>query len=269
MKKEKSHYVRMGKVDEKSDLKLYDTANLFFAYEGTPKSTLIGDIFVSYHVVLSTPTLRLAEKQIKSIETCKGTGALTGQSMTNPFGGSAGITAGQFVGDFVSGLLSAATGGLSGQFFTTAKSVCKFVQCLFTKNSNLYTPNSATLQMSVPKTNNEFQTSLLNGDLIKINEDDDDILYKAANASSELDLLSKFYDISSTNVALLQNTVNSADERCMSWVVVWPANAVVRVIMTPGGSNLAPGPSSTISIADYDARKTGELVGTDVQFFND
>lgn len=55
MEKEKSHYVRLGKVDNIKDLKLYDVANLFFAYEGTPKNTLIGDIFVSYSVTLETP----------------------------------------------------------------------------------------------------------------------------------------------------------------------------------------------------------------------
>jgi hypothetical protein len=269
MRKEKSHYVRLGKVDEKSDLKLYDTANLFFAYEGTPKETLIGDIFVSYNCVLSTPTLRLAEKQIKSIESCKGTGNASGQSMTNPFGGSAGLTAGNFVGDFLSGLLNAATGSFAGQFFSTAKSVCKFVQCLFTKNSGAFTPNDVALSVGIPKTNNEYLSYLTDGNLMIINEDDEDILYKAANAADQTTYDNLFTDITSTNSVLIQNAVNGSSERVMSWAVIMPANAVMRLVSLAGGSNLAPGPFSTITFSDLDARKTGEINGLNVQFFND
>lgn len=270
MSKEKSHYVRLGKIDEKSDLKLYDCANLFFAYEGTPKNTLIGDIFVNYTVRLVTPTLRLAEKQVKNIESTKGTGFSSGQTMTNPFGGTAGLTAGNFVGDFLSGLLSAATGGLAGQFFSTAKSVCKFIQFLLPQQGGAYTPNDIDLQLSVPKSSYEYNKTLKEGFVMFINEDDEDLLYTAANCSSETDYTNKFLDITSTNVKAISNGVNGVTtDKIQTFAVVWPPNAILRCKMVSGGGNIPPGPYPTITITDYDGRKSGEIDPSLVQFFSD
>jgi hypothetical protein len=255
MRKEKSHYIRLGKIEDSSELKLYDTANLFFAYEGTPKDTLIGDIFVCYHCKLLTPTLRLSEKQIIGIESTKGTGPSSGQTMSLPFGA---MNLGSFVGDFAGALLNTATGGLSGQFFTTAKTICKFVSCLFTSNGG-YTPNLAALSIGKPATSSDGGL-LVNGDIVHFNEDDANILSVASNAANETVYSSLFTDITSTNVIALGNYIQDGGVgRIQTYGILMPANTIMRIVMVAGGSNLASGPSPTITLTDMDPRKLGLL----------
>lgn len=181
MKKEYTHYVRIGPLNDDQDVKLYDVANIWFGYEGTSPSTILGDIFVTYTVKLSTPTVRLAEKQIKSIESNIGTTPIANSAtVEKPFGD---LNPGSFVGDFLGSLLDTATGGLSGLFFTTAKTVLKTI--------SMFLPNNQTPLLAGPVSNHAISIAVPKGnsyiyksdEKMVLAEGDSDILQSADRKS--------------------------------------------------------------------------------------
>ncbi len=55
--KRESYYVRSGSVPANTDVKLYDTANLFVCTQGMSGATAVGELYVEYDVHLMTPQL--------------------------------------------------------------------------------------------------------------------------------------------------------------------------------------------------------------------
>lgn len=270
MKKEKSHYIRIGKLTTSQDIKLYDTAMVYFAYEGTPSTSVIGDIVVKYSVRLLTPYLRIAEKQIKNQETCQGTsnGTITVQQ---PFGPA--MTAASFIGDFVGNFLytaaNTATGGLIGQVISTGKSIAKYITFL-TKGSGSTIPDSYNVQVAIPQTNSNsymFGSNFNSDQIFFINEQDADLVasaYAVANMSAFNNL---FLDISSTNVAKVAdytNTVSGISYRYTQFCALAPANSVLRFY---NNDTTTTPVVATVGMTDFDGRKLGLLNPNTVQFF--
>jgi hypothetical protein len=246
MQKEKSHYVRVGKVQSGSDIKLLDTCTFYIAYEGTTPNTVLGDLFWKYSVVLTTPDLKVSRNLITKIETCAGTTATSG-SATNalPFGV---LTAANFVGDFIGAGLSAATGGLSVQAFATAKTILKYIQGYFPTNAG--TPAVVNCQVL------EQKLLIKDDDELQFyNEDDFDLLSIAAAATSQTVLLQSFTDLSSTNVTVVDNiVVGGSNDRYMTWAVSCPANCVIAFSQASG---IAPGGVPNLVMTDLDPNKIG------------
>ena len=55
--KRKSYYVRSGSAPSGTDVKLYDTANVFVCTQGQANTNAIGELYVDYEVILMTPQL--------------------------------------------------------------------------------------------------------------------------------------------------------------------------------------------------------------------
>lgn len=111
---EKGHYIRLASVPPGEDIKLYDCATIYFAYDGTPPNTLIGDIYVKYEVKLMNTKFRYGEVQMENIESTKLTTNANTPSNHNPFG-----VFGSIIGDFAGNFLNTATANLSGNLFST------------------------------------------------------------------------------------------------------------------------------------------------------
>jgi hypothetical protein len=252
MAKENAHYIRLQKLSPSANMKLYDAALLYYSYEGVPSNTLLGDIFVTYTVRLITPKFREAEKQIASIESNIGM-ATAGTATANlPLGA---MTAASFIGDFIGVGLSTLTGGLSGQFFSTAKSVLKLITGLFPPAAGGYS-NPVGLTIGA-RAGNTYSS---NSNLIDfIEEDDSDILNYAVNSASLVVFNQNFTDLTSGNVFQYGSSIDQTTSyTTRQWAVAWPANTVLRVFTAAvgnGPSVLAP----SISFTDYDPVKTGNL----------
>lgn len=269
MKKEMSHYIRLGTLAKDQDIKLYDVATFWFGYEGTPKQTLLGDIFVQYEAVLQTPTLRLAEKQIKGIETCKGLCPVTDSATEKaPFGPL--LAAGSFVGDFVGSLLNTAfntaTGGFAGQIFSTGKTIFKLISAFLPKKVN-DTPDTLDLQVSVAHYNYDG-FNIKGEDFLILDEDSGDFLYELNNALDQ-DAIDKIaIDITATNSIKSLDAVDVYGARFVQWMVAVPQGGVFR-IQHPSGSTKFAGGKPTVDISDLDARKINLLSNNTLFGIND
>lgn len=265
MKKEASHYIRLGPLGKDQDIKLYDTAILWIGYEGTPKNTLIGDIFVTYDVSLVTPTIRLAEKQIKNIETTIGTNPIADSATASaPFGPA--LAAGSFVGDFLGALLNTATGGISGTVISTAKTIFKMVSAFLPPKLGV-TPDSLDIAVSVMHMN--YDGYNVKGDSFMIlDEDQNDAMSTAINAIDQDDFDSKFIDITSTNAVKALDAVDVSSQRFIQWYVAVPQGGLVRIKHVQGATKFAGGKPS-LTISDMDSRKLGFLNNNTLFGIND
>jgi len=96
LSKRKSYFVRPGAQPSGTDIRLYDTGNLYVIVTGSPPSQSLGELYVEYDVTLSTPQLISSDDQKYVGAKFSGTGVV---SDTAPLGtsvievpGSYGIT---------------------------------------------------------------------------------------------------------------------------------------------------------------------------------
>lgn len=263
MKKEKSHYIRLGKLMNSQDIKLYDTCTLYFGYEGTPSNTTIGDIVVKYNVRLSTPYLRLSEKQVSTIESTMGTSSGT-VTQQQPYGPAMGVA--NFIGDFVGSLLytaaNTATGGVLGQLISTGKSIFKWITQT-TVSSNGSIPDSYAVSVRVPNTNsNNYMggSNFISGNINFISEDDKDLVAKGYSYANYSDFNNDYTDISSTNAVLISDSVvlvSGIMNRYKTYACAVPANAIIQLYNYDNSSILPV--SASVTMTDFDARKIGLL----------
>jgi len=254
MKTENSHYIRTGDVGKNKDLKLYDSAVFFFAYEGTPPNKIIGDLFVSYTVSFHIPKLRLADRQIRSIESC---GIQTSKDNSATDAKPLGIInqVADITGDFLGTLLNTATGGIAGQFFSTGKSVLKMISSLLPHsqtdteetgytacnpmNANLY-----KLKVS-PKKNYSDKIEF-------VDEGYTSILTEALSLSGD-EFEEQYEDITSTNVFKLDDHIDiTSRSRKYRWVVAFPANTILRFASASTTKPASGKPTMEITDCDPD-----------------
>lgn len=260
LQKEKSHYIRLGSVPEGSDVKLYDPCIFYFAYEGTPFSTLIGDIFIQYDLVLETPKLRFSEKQISNIENVKL--EPNGGTVANnkPFG-----DLGKVVGDFAYSLLDTASGGLAGNILRTGKSVLKLLNIALPPAGDGSLSTDVETRVLIPRDNKKIDMKSFEN--IDVNEDGIDWLSAMTHETDSTLYNELFTDISSSNLVLNSNSINgSSNVRYKSYTVAVPAGGALQFFYTGGGTPVKPASAPTINMTDYDGVKTGVLNKDNIGF---
>jgi hypothetical protein len=256
--KEKAHYIRVGAPSKSQDIKLLDCATLYFAYEGVTPDINIGDLFWQYSIALITPNLHLGRNLISKIESTLGrTASPNSATDALPLGI---VTAANFIGNFAGALLSTATGGLSGQFFSTGKTILKFIQGYFPPAIG-GPPNNVDLQVLVKKEDIDN-----NVEIIYKNEDDQNILSIAAGEFDETALLKDFTDITVTNSLVLSSALDgSSNVRLINWGVSLPAHSIFRFKASSTGNPSRGYPS--IIIGDLNMNTLGLLPDpVDIQY---
>lgn len=250
LRKEKAHYIRVGKPTNNQDIKLLDACTMYFAYEGTLPNLSLGDLFWQYTVDLITPNLHLGRNLINSIESTRADGVNNTATDALPLGV---MTASSFLGNFAGALLNTATGGLAGQFFSTGKTILKFIQGFFPTPVSGAVPNQIGLQILEKKQNVDDFVSIIYTD-----EDDLDLLSLASNEVSELALLNDFNDISASNVLKTVDVVdNPSGNRVTNFLAAIPANAIFRFYAETTGHPSTGAPS--IIMVDANASSIGLL----------
>lgn len=97
LRKQKSYYVRPGALPANTDIKMYDTGNLFLATQGQADTSVVGELYVRYKVRLMTPQLGNVavglSKSAKFNVNAGGNGPFAGSNAPlNPSGTGAGGT---------------------------------------------------------------------------------------------------------------------------------------------------------------------------------
>jgi len=117
MAKQKSYFVRAGALPVGTDIKMYDTGNLFVCTQNvTTASAVCGELYVEYEVELLTPIW----------ENLSGTSGVlyaagtTGQSSAAPFGTSPVVGVGQIQLSSAGALVVAVTGLVVGQEYAVS-----------------------------------------------------------------------------------------------------------------------------------------------------